>query len=115
MIDFACKKFSLNEIIQCSLNLTRLEFRIFEFFIKNKKKWFSTYDISNKLYIGLSTAQKGVKKLSNKNVLWQRQKNIEGGGYFFIYCIKNKSKLRITILNTMQNWIKKTEKEVNNW
>jgi len=115
MIDFACKKFDLNEIIKCGLNLTKVEFRIFEFLIKNDGEWFSAYDISNKLGIGLSTAQKAVKKLNNKNVLWQNQRNLEGGGYFFIYRIKNKLKLRETILDIVHNWIKKVEKEISSW
>jgi len=115
MIDFACKKFELNEIIKCSLNLTKLEFHILEHLIKNDEKWFSTHDISNKLNIGLSTVQKALRKLYDKNVVQQYQKNISGGGYFFMYRITNKPKLRKTILGIVQNWTKKVEFEISLW
>jgi len=115
MIDFACKKFNLNEIIKCSLNLTKLEFTMLEFLIKKDNKWFSANDISKKLGIGLSTTQKGVKKLNEKNVLLQRQENIPGGGYYFVYKMTNKHKLKRNILIIVQNWTKKVESELNQW
>lgn len=115
MIDFACKKFDMDEIIKCSLNLTKREFTVLEFLIKNDGKWFSASDISKKLNIGLSTAQKGVKKLNEKNVLLLSQKNIPRGGYYYIYKIANKSEIRGVILGIVRNWTKKTESEISRW
>jgi len=115
MIDFACKKFDLTEIIKCSLNLTIFEFDLLEFLIKNDKKWLSAKDISKKLNVGLSTAQKGVKKLSEKNILLLNQKNISGGGYYFVYKIANKQRIRKNILAIVHNWVKNVELKINNW
>ncbi len=115
MIDFACKKFDLGEIIRCSLSLTKLEFRIFEYLIRNNESWLSTRDISKKLAIGLSTAQKAMKKLNEKGMTDQRQQNIDGGGYLYVYHILDKPTLRKTILEIVQNWTRKVEIEINNW
>ena len=35
MIDFACKRFEMSEVIKCSLALSKAEFKLFDFFIKN--------------------------------------------------------------------------------
>lgn len=115
MIDFACKKFNLNEIIKCSLNLTKLEYTLLEFLIKNDERWFSANDISKNLRMGLSTAQKGVKKLNGKNILLQRQENIPGGGYFFVYKIANKPELRRIILSVVENWTKNVVSKISRW
>lgn len=114
-IEFACKKLNLDDIIMCSLNLTKTEFRIFEYLVKNDEKWFNTNEISTGLDIGLSTAQKGVKKLCDGNVVQQSQKNIAGGGYFFVYRIMNKPKLRKIILGIVKKWVNNVELEINNW
>lgn len=115
MIDFACKKFDLNEIIKCSLNLTKVEFSMFEFLIKNDDIWFSAVDIAKKLDIGLSTVQKGLKKLKLIRILSQNQRNISGGGYYFIYKIANKPELRRIILAIVHNWTDKVETSINKW
>ncbi len=115
MIDFACKKFDLNEIIKCSLNLTKTEFEIMKNLIINDGDFFITTDLSEKLNIGLSTVQKAVKKLKDNGVVEQSQKNIECGGYFFTYKIKDKPELRRIIVKIVQKWSKKVENEIENW
>ena len=115
MIDFACKKFKLNEIIKCSLDLTKFEFEIFEYLIRNDEKWFTTSELSKSLKIGLSTVQKAVKKLKQSNVVEPSQKNLEKGGYVFAYSIKNKTLLMEIILDLIHNWTKKVEVEIKRW
>jgi len=115
MIDFACKKFDLNEIIKCSLDLTKFEFEIFKYLIRNDEEWFTTFELSKRLKVGLSTVQKTVKKLKQSNIVVQRQKNLGKGGYVFAYSIRNKTLLREIILNIIHNWTKKVEAEVKMW
>ncbi|NCN86639.1 MarR family transcriptional regulator, partial [archaeon] len=35
MIDFACKKFDIEEVIKCSLALSKSDFRILKFLMQN--------------------------------------------------------------------------------
>jgi len=49
MIDFACKKFDLKEVIRCSLNFTKTEFKILEYLMENSNKKFTTQEISKYL------------------------------------------------------------------
>ncbi|MDP2749596.1 MAG: HTH domain-containing protein [Nanoarchaeota archaeon] len=115
MVNFACKKFDLSEIIKCSLSLTKIECKILKFLLKNEDDWLSSTDIAKKMGVGRSTAQKAVKKLNEKKILNQRQQNIEGGGYFFVYQIENKQKVRKIITDIVHEWVNDFEKEINKW
>ena len=48
MIDFACKKFDLEEVIKCVLGLSKSEFRLLKF-LENYKKKSTTEELSKKL------------------------------------------------------------------
>jgi len=115
MIDFACKQFDLNEVIRCSLNLTKTEFNIIKYLIKNKNKEFTTKEISKIFKIALSTTQKTIKKINDKKLIKQSQKNLEKGGYTFYYSIKNKLILKKKILEILHNWMRKVEKDMKKW
>ena len=58
MIDFACKKIDINETIRCSLNLTKAEFKIFEFFMKNPAKRFESKEIAENLELRIVNSTK---------------------------------------------------------
>jgi len=114
-MDFACKKISMDEILKCGLNLTKSEINILKFFLKNKAQWVTTELIADELQINLSTAQRAVKKLSEKNILIKSQKNLEHGGYIFDYKIKDKKHIKDIVMNVISNWTNKVEKEICNW
>jgi len=107
MIDFACKKFDLKEVIRCSLTLTKTEFKIVEYLIKNSNKKFTTQEISQKFNIGLSTSQKAINEINKKELIERNQKNLQKGGYIFVYFIKEKEILKKRILEIINNWYEK--------
>ncbi|RME53421.1 MarR family transcriptional regulator [Candidatus Woesearchaeota archaeon] len=109
MIDFACKRFSLDEVIKCSLGLTKAEFAILKHFIKQSQERFSTKELAEALAIDQSTVQRAVKKLHEKNVLDRYQINLDGGGYLFTYQLKGKAHLRRIIKNIIQGWVATVE------
>jgi len=115
MIDFACKKFDLKEVIRCSLNLTKTEFKIMEYLIENLTKEVTARKIAQKLKIGISTSQKAINKLSKKELIKRNQKNLEKGGYIFVYSIKRKQILKQKILDIIHNWKEKVEIEIQRW
>lgn len=115
MIDFACRQFDLKDILKCSLGLTKAEFRVFEFFIKNQDKKYTSLDISNKMHLDITTIQKSLKKLFEKNIIVRIQKNLSNGGYIYYYEIKNKNFISQIVLDTINSWQKKVEFELNSW
>lgn len=115
MIDFACKRFDLREIIKCSLGLTKADCKLMMFLIKDYKDWHTTEDLSKKLKINLSTAQRAVKKLTERGIVIRSQENLTGGGYVYIYKVKNKKEISQIIMNIVGDWVKKVESEFDKW
>ncbi len=115
MIDFACKKFDLKEVIRCSLNFTKTEFKIIEYLIKNSNKEFTAQKIAQTFKIGLSTSQKAINRINKKELIKRNQKNLEKGGYIFVYSIKKKQVLKQKILSIIYDWTKKVEIEIQKW
>ncbi|MEN7982412.1 MAG: helix-turn-helix domain-containing protein [Nanoarchaeota archaeon] len=113
MIDFACKQFDLDDIIKCGLGLTKKEVEIMKYFLKNKNKECTTFSISKKLDLNLTTIQKAVKKLSEKNIIIRHQKNLSNGGYVYTYEINSKQKIRKILKNIIKNWADKVEEEID--
>jgi predicted transcriptional regulator len=112
MINFACKRFDLKEVIRCSFNTTKKELEIMLYLIENFNKEFTAKEISEYFKIGLSTSQKAIKNLNKKELVQRRQKNIDKGGYVFVYYIKEKSFLKQKILETMNRLTKEIENEI---
>lgn len=113
MIDFACKRFEIDEIIKCSLSLTRAELKIIKFFLKNTSGSFNSVEIKKKLGLQLSTVQKALKKLNSKRVLKRSQKNLKNGGYVYYYSLKPKNSVRIVLKEIISNWVERVEKEID--
>ena len=112
MIDFACKQFKINEIIKCALGLTKAELKIIEYFLENSSFSYTTNEIAKKLSLNLTTIQKAVKKLNEKNIIIRKQNNLTGGGYVFIYELNNKKEIRSILNNIIKSWSIKVEEEI---
>ncbi|MGM5482379.1 MAG: MarR family transcriptional regulator [Nanobdellota archaeon] len=115
MIDFACKRFNLEEIIKCALSLTRGECKVFRFFFENPTQIFTTDNISQALSLNLTTVQKAVKKLTEKDILVRHQQNLENGGYIYTYETSPKDKIRRILKDIIKNWAKEVGKEIDKW
>ena len=115
MIDFACKQFNLEDIIKCGLGLTKTEFNILKYFLKNTSKKCTTASISKKLELNLTTIQKAVKKLSEKEIIIRHQENLDNGGYVYTYECNSKSNIRKIIKNLIRNWSDKVDAAIDKW
>jgi predicted transcriptional regulator len=113
MINFACKRFDLMEVIRCSFGIKKTEFEIVLYMLKSPDKGFTAKEISRFFKIGLSTAQKAISNLNKKGLIKRMQKNLDKGGYIFVYSIKEKSLLKQKIREAMSGLIREIENEVN--
>jgi predicted transcriptional regulator len=114
MIDFACKQFSLQEIIKCGLGLTKTELLILQFFLKHDS-YICTKSIASKLSLDESTVQRAVKKLHEANMLVKSQENFSGGGYQYLYKAVSKEQIAEKILQTIEVWKKKVQIAFTQW
>ncbi len=115
MIDFACKTFNIETIIKCSLGLTKSEYKIMSFFLDNSKKYFTSEEISKKLSLNLTTIQKAVKKLNEKEILMRSQENLKNGGYLFTYKLSSKQNIRIIVKKIIETWSEKVKSGIDSW
>ena len=53
MIDFACRRFDLNEVIKCSLGLTKSDYKILQLLISESNEYLSSEEISKKIKIDI--------------------------------------------------------------
>ncbi len=114
MIDFACKKFDLDEVIKCVLGLSKSEFRLLKFLAGDMQK-FTTEELSKKLKLDKSTIQRSIKKLHEKNLVSRSQINQSVGGYIFLYKIKDKDNIRKIVTETLDNWVGTFKKKLSDW
>ena len=114
MIDFACKKFDLDEVIKCVLGLTKSEFHLLKFLSEHENK-FTTEELSKKLRLDKSTIQRSIKKLHEKELVSRSQINQNVGGYIFLYKIKDKENIRKVVMETLNNWNATFKKNLSKW
>ncbi len=115
MIDFACKEFKIEAVIKCGLNLTKADLQVLEYFLQFGQNWLKTETISDELDLNLSTVQRSVKKLYEREILVRSQNNMDGGGYFFVYKIKSKKEIRELIMGIVHSWVNRVDTELQTW
>jgi predicted transcriptional regulator len=114
MIDFACKRFDVEQIIKCGLGLTKAELSLFNFLI-NQYDWKSSKEISDEIKLDLSTVQRGLKKLFEKDIIERRQNNKDNGGYEFIYLTRSRKEIKKILSDIINSWINNVDKNLDEW
>jgi len=114
MIDFACKRFDLNEIIKCGLSLGKSDFKIMQKLLY-WKSFNDTKDIAKLTGFDITTVQRSVKKLFESEILLRKQINLKKGGYVFLYKVKDKKVLKKMLIEIINKWTTKTKTEILNW
>ena len=114
MINFACKRFKLEEIIKCGLGLTKADCKVFMYLL-DESDWVTTESIAEKLDLNLSTVQRAVKKLFTSEILDRTQENLDGGGYIFLYQHKPKKIIKKIIMGKVSDWTVLVDSALNKW
>jgi len=114
MLNFACHKFDIEEIIRCGLALSKTDYNILKFLVKAEKS-LNSKDVSKALGIDLSTAQRSLKQLRESNLIIKKQINLSKGGYNLFYNSLCKKEIEEILQTTVDNWSKKVKKELKNW
>mgnify|MGYP000429755700 CR=1 FL=1 len=114
MIDFACKQIELSDLIQCSFQLTKTEYKILVHLIEKDKKE-DVKSLAEELKLDRSTVQKAIKKLYQKELIKRNQMNIRSGGYLYVYKAKDKEKIKDEILDLIENWSTSAKESIKKW
>ncbi|MGM5484829.1 MAG: MarR family transcriptional regulator [Nanobdellota archaeon] len=114
IISFACKQIELKDLVMCSFELNKTDYRLFMFML-GKDQYLTTSEIADLMGLDRSSVQKSIKRLTEKNLVLRKQQNLDKGGYIFSYMIKDKKDIKDQMLSMINNWKSMVEKEINNW
>ncbi len=114
-MNFACKNFNVEEVVRCGFSLTKAEFKILEHLMKNNAEKISAKSISQSLKLELSTVQRCLKKMTEKNIVKRTQINLGDGGYIFYYCVCDTKEIKTQIKDIIKKWFDKTNEEIDRW
>lgn len=114
MISFACKGIRFEELIRCSFNLNKSEYKLLIQLLEQKKE-VTIPQMAKKMNMDRSSIQKGAMGLLKKNLAHRRQVNLNNGGYFFFYSAKRKESIKKSILLIIDKWHQEVIKEVEAW
>jgi len=115
MIDFACKEFKVEDVIKCALNLTKADLKVMRFFVNETDHWADTESLSKALELDISTIQRSVKKLHEKDILQRSQQNLDGGGYIFRYKAHSRAKIKDIVMTVVNSWADRLGQELEKW
>ncbi len=114
MINFACKTINLEEIIMCSFNIKKTEYKIMNYLLKEKEAK-TIKEITKTIGLERSTVQKAIKELTTKKIVNRKQKNNKKGGYKYYYEIREKEEIRKKLREIISKWCENTIKAINEW
>ena len=114
MINFACKDIDFSEVVRCSFNLNKTEYKLFIEMVKHDEKR-SIVDIARLTKFERSTVQKAIKKLVQQRLVSRTQVNLSKGGYVFLYKTKDKARIKERIENCISSWSERAVGEVRKW
>lgn len=113
VINFACKKVSIEQIIRCGFSLNKTNYKILKYLLNVDEA--DIQSISKNIKKDRTTAQRGVKKLISSGLIIRRQVNIEEGGFLFYYKVKDKKEIKSKVYDNFCNWKDLVETELKNW
>ncbi len=112
MITFACKRIEKKDLIKCSFELNKTEYNVL-IFLLNAKELLNVSEIAHKMDLERTTVQKAVKNLVDKNLVRKLQKNLEKGGYMYLYKANEKNEIKQKMKKIIHNWYLVAEKEIS--
>jgi predicted transcriptional regulator len=112
MITFSCKNITEEELTRCSFNLSKTEYNVLIFLLKNYKRH-TVLHLSNSIKLERTTIQKAVKGLVEKGLVDKIQKNLPKGGYIFLYKAKYKEEIKSKIKKLAHKWYKDFQETID--
>ena len=114
MISFACKGIRFEELIRCSFNINKTEYKLLIKLLEQDKE-VTVPKMAKEMGMDRSSIQKGAMGLLKKNLIHRRQVNLGKGGYFFFYSAKRKESIKKSIILIIDKWHQEVIKEISEW
>ena len=112
-LNFACKKFPIEQVLRCSFGLSNPEFRILKVLLSKGER--SVEEIGDELGKDRTTIQRSIKNLVQKKLVKRKQYNLENGGYQFYYLPQDKEEIKEKIKEHFVQFSSMVREEVEKW
>ena len=86
-----------------------------KYFLRENEHWVDTESLSKALNMDISTIQRSVKKLHEKEILQRSQQNLDGGGYIYGYKINSRAEVKNIVMNVVSSWAERLGQELEKW
>jgi len=113
-LNFICRGFTVEELLQCSFNLNKTGLRILKYLIDEKEEK-TIEEIKKVMKKDRTTIQRSVKNLFREQLIYRRQINLEKGGYIFVYKSAPKTQLKEKIYKIFESFEETVGKEIQRW
>jgi len=111
-VNFACKKVNLKDILKCSFNLNKSEYKLLLHLLEQNNSMTAS-QTAQKLELDRTTIQKAIKPLLEKGLVERVQENLPRGSYVFKYKAKPKNEIKLEVKSMISKWCENVEKEMN--
>ncbi|MFP4116306.1 MAG: helix-turn-helix domain-containing protein [Candidatus Aenigmatarchaeota archaeon] len=112
MIDFACKTIEVEELIRCSFQLSKTDYRLLLRLLGSKG---SVKDLAEEMNLDRTTVNKSLTKLLDRKLVERRQYNISSGGYRYVYRAKDKEEIKKRVRDLIENWGSSAKEAIDDW
>ena len=112
MITFACKNILIKDLIQCALGLNKTAYNVLMFLLKQKNPR-QIKEMSKEINLKRCSIQKAIQNLYKKGLIIKSQKNLEKGGYIYLYKLINKKGIKEKIKQTLHTWNRNSIKKID--
>lgn len=112
-VNFACKKFPIDQVLRCTFGLSNPEFKILKVLLAQGES--SVEEIAKVLGKDRTTIQRAIKGLVRKDLVKRRQYNLESGGYQYYYYPQNKEAIKQRIQKQFERFSQLVHREIENW
>ncbi len=111
-VQFACKRFPIEQVLRCSFGLSTTEYRVLKQLMGGER---SIEELSSILGKDRTTIQRAIKPLIEKGLVRRRQYNLEGGGYQFYYTAIDKERIKSRVNEQFERFANMVRAEIERW
>lgn len=112
-LNFACKRFPIDQILRCAFGLSGTEFTTLKALLKKGDA--TVEELAEILKKDRTTVQRAMSPLVAKGLVQRRQYNLDGGGYQYSYSPKDKVWIKEQINQHFSNFSEQVKSEVEKW
>jgi predicted transcriptional regulator len=112
-VDFACRRFPIDQVLRCSFGLSNAEFLVMKTLLSRGEK--SVEELSTLLGKDRTTVQRTMKPLLAKGLVRRRQYNLESGGYQYGYTPQDREAIKRRIQEHFDHFTRTVNEEIGRW